>query len=134
MVSYGFVKTLSMPFDEVKRSVTAALKDEGFGVLTEIALHEKFAEKLGVKYPRYLILGACNPPAAYKAVQAEEEIGLLLPCNVVLREKDGNTVLSVIRPTVAMSMIENPALAPLAREIEEKLERVVERVGGTGGT
>lgn len=126
MIGYGFSRSLELPLDRARERVIEALKREGFGVLMEIPLHEKLKEKIGVDYRRYHILGACNPPAAYRALQAEEDIGLMLPCNVVLYEKDGRTVLSIIRPTVAMEMIDNPNLQAVAEETEAKLKRVFE--------
>lgn len=129
MSNYGFTKELSLPFDEAIQATTEQLKKEGFGVLTRIDIHDKFKEKLGIDFKKYVILGACNPPYAHKALLAEEDIGLLLPCNVVLYEKDAKTVLSIIKPSVAMNMVENEALAGFAADIEAKLQRVVERVG-----
>lgn len=124
MINYGFTKESGLPFAAAVEAVTAALKNEGFGVLTKIDMREKFREKLGVEFPDYVILGACNPPGAYKAVLAEENIGLLLPCNVIVYEKGGKTMVGIIKPTVAMGMVENEALKPLALEVEERLKRV----------
>ncbi|MBD3305863.1 DUF302 domain-containing protein [candidate division KSB3 bacterium] len=127
-MTYGFSKTLSQDFDAALESVKEQLQEEGFGVLTQIPIHEKLKEKLGVDFHNYVILGACNPPSAHKALLAEENIGLMLPCNVILYEKEGKTILSVIKPTVAMSMIENPDLKGIADKIESKLQRVFDRV------
>jgi len=126
MIGYGFVKELELGFDEVKKKVVDELKKEGFGVLSEIDVQAKFKEKLGVDFKKYLILGACNPPSAYKALQSEENIGLMLPCNVILYERNGGTAVGIIRPTVAMQMIENDELRGIAREIEGKLKRTLE--------
>jgi uncharacterized protein (DUF302 family) len=126
MIGYGFVKELELGFDEAKKKVVDELKKEGFGVLSEIDVQAKFKEKLGVDFRRYVILGACNPPSAYKALQSEENIGLMLPCNVILYERNGGTAVGVIRPTVAMQMIENDQLRDIAREIERKLKRTLE--------
>ncbi len=128
MIGYGFRKSLEAPFERVKARLTEALKREGFGVLTEIPIQEKLKEKLGVDFPRYHILGACHPPSAYRALQAEQDIGLLLPCNVILYEKEGRTVLAVIRPTVAMKTVDNPGLGALAAEVEERLKRAFDAV------
>lgn len=128
MISYGFTKELDLPLDEALARTTEQLKQAGFGVLTRIDIHDKIKEKLGVDFKKYVILGACNPPYAYKALLAEEDIGLLLPCNVVLYEKNGRTVLSVIKPTVAMNMVENESLREIAVEIESRLRRAFDMV------
>ena len=107
MINYGFIKALDIPYETVIERVREALKKEGFGVLTEIDVKKKMKEKLGLDVRKYIILGACSPPNAYKAILVEENIGLLLPCNVIVYEKGNKTVLSVIRPTVAMQMIDN---------------------------
>ncbi|MHB0996005.1 MAG: DUF302 domain-containing protein [Elusimicrobiales bacterium] len=124
MINYGFVKELETPFDEAVAAVTEALKKEGFGVLTTIDVRAKFKEKLNVDFRKYVILGACNPPNAFRAIKAEENIGLLLPCNVIVYDKGGRTGVAIIRPTVAMGMIDNLELRPLALEVEGKLKRV----------
>lgn len=129
MINYGFVKELAVPFGEAVEIVTAALKKEGFGILTTIDVREKFKEKLGVDFPNYVILGACNPPNAHKAILAEENIGLMLPCNVIVYEKAGKAVVGIIKPTVAMGMIDNPGLKPLALEVEARLEKVFDSLG-----
>ncbi len=124
MINYGFVKELETPFDGAVAAVTEALKKEGFGVLTTIDVRAKFKEKLGIDFPNYVILGACNPPNAHKAILAEENIGLMLPCNVIIYERDGKTMVGIIKPTVAMGMIDNPGLKPLALEVEARLKKV----------
>jgi len=113
-----------MPFETVKDLVVKALEKEGFGILTEIDVREKFKEKLGIDFKKYVILGACNPPYAHKAILAEEDIGLLLPCNVIVYEKDQGTALAIIRPKVAMQMVKNEILGNLAEDVEAKLEKV----------
>ncbi len=128
MSTYGFTKELNLSLDEAIEITTKQLKQEGFGVLTRIDIHDKIKEKLGIDFKKYVILGACNPPFAHKALLAEENIGLLLPCNVILYEKDDKTVLSVIKPTVAMNMIENTALQEIAVEIEAKLKRAFDSI------
>ena len=128
MSEYGFIKKVAMSVDEAERKVTEALKQEGFGVLTKIDVKEKFREKLGIEYRDYRILGACHPASAHRALEAEENIGLMLPCNVAVYEKNGGTVISVIRPKAAMSMIDNPALAAVADEVEGKLKNVFDSV------
>ena len=125
MISYGFKKTVSRPEELVR----GALEKQGFGVLTRIDLQEKFRQKIGVDFKKYLILGTCNPPNAYAALQAEEDIGLMLPCNVVLYEPEaGTTTVAVIKPSVAMSMIENSDLAVLAQKVEDSLHSVFEEI------
>jgi uncharacterized protein (DUF302 family) len=128
MISYGFTKESDLPFEKVREAVAEELKKEGFGVLTEIDLQEKFKEKLGVDFRRYVILGACSPPNAYKSVQAEENIGLMLPCNVIVYERGDRTVLSVVKPTVAMQMIDNAALKSVAELVEKKLKHVFDAI------
>ena len=128
MISYGFTKELDLPFEKVREAISEELKKEGFGILTEIDLQEKFKEKLGVDFKRYVILGACSPPNAFKSVQAEENIGLMLPCNVLVYERGGRTVLSVVRPTVAMQMIDNAELKSVAELVEKKLKNVFDAV------
>ena len=128
MISYGFTKELDLPFEKVREAIAEELKKEGFGILTEIDLQEKFKEKLGVDFKRYVILGACSPPNAFKSVQAEENIGLMLPCNVIVYEQGDRTVLSVVRPTVAMQMIENAELKSVAELVEKKLKNVFDAV------
>jgi uncharacterized protein (DUF302 family) len=123
MIDYGFTKELDIPFETVTELVREALKKEGFGILTEIDVREKMKEKLGVDMNKYIILGACNPPNAYKAILAEENIGLILPCNVIVYEKGGKTVLSVIRPMVAMQMIDNVELQKIAEAVEGQLKK-----------
>ena len=100
---------------------------EGFGILTEIDVKATLKEKLDVEFKPYVILGACNPPLAYKTLQAEEQIGLMLPCNVVVQEAaDGGSVVAALNPLVAMQSVSNPELEPTAREVTDKLRRVIE--------
>jgi uncharacterized protein (DUF302 family) len=126
MSDYGFVKTVPGTLEEVERKVRAALEGEKFGVLVRIDMAAKLKEKLGVQMDEYVILGACNPPNAHKAVTLEPNIGLLLPCNVVIYRRSGETVVGVIRPTVAMQMVDNEELGEVAGAVEEKLRRVFE--------
>ena len=124
MISYGFRKEIDLPFEKAEQAVTEELKKEGFGIMTKIDLREKFKEKLGIEFKNYVILGACHPPYAHKAILAEEDIGLMLPCNVVIYEKEGKTVLAVIKPSIGMGMLENESLKRIAREVESKLKQV----------
>ena len=128
MIHYGFTKELDIPYETVIKLVKEALKKEGFGVLTEIDVKEKMNEKLGLDMKKYIILGACNPPNAYKAILAEENIGLMLPCNVIIYEKGSKTVLSVIRPTVAMQMVDNVELQKVAEVVEGQLKKAFDAI------
>jgi len=125
---YGFSKTVDVPYDEAVEKARAALKTEGFGVLCEIDIKEKLKEKLGVDFRKYVILGACNPPLAYKTLQQELDIGLLLPCNVVVYESDeaGKSVVAAIDAKAMLSVVEgNATLNEVATEVNEKLKRVI---------
>jgi uncharacterized protein (DUF302 family) len=125
---YGFSKTIGLPYAEAVEKTRAALKEEGFGVLTEIDMKEKLKEKLGVDFRNYVILGACNPPLAYKTLQEEINIGLLLPCNVIVYEADeaGKSVVAAIDARTMLSVVEdNATLNAVASEVNEKLQRVV---------
>ena len=125
--NYGFGKPLDTDFDTAIARVTEKLGEEGFGVLSDIDVAAKMKEKLGKDMPRYRILGACNPPLAYQAVSAEEEIGLLLPCNVVVREDDeGEVHVSFMDPEAVMGLVGNPDMEPLAGDVKQRLERVLE--------
>jgi len=129
---YGFSKTVDLPYKEAVEKARAALKEEGFGVLCEIDIKEKLKEKLGVDFRNYVILGACNPPLAYKTLQQEIGIGLLLPCNVVVYETDetGKSVVAAIDAETMLSAVgtNNAALNAVATEVNEKLKRVVAQV------
>ena len=128
MVNYGFTKDLNIPYGTAIERVKDALKKEGFGVLTEIDLQKIMNEKLGVDMGKYIILGTCNPPSAYQAILTEGNIGLMLPCNVIVYEKNGRTVLSFIRPAVAMQMIDNAELRKVAEAVEGKLKNAFDAV------
>ena len=125
-MKYGHTKKLDTSFEEAVEKTREELTKEGFGVLTEIDVQDAFRKKLGVEFDKYLILGACNPSLAYKALQAEQEIGLLLPCNVIVYEKEGETHVSAMKPKVAMSMVENQALEEIAEEADKKLQNAIE--------
>jgi uncharacterized protein (DUF302 family) len=125
---YGFSKTIDVPYEKAVEKTRAALKEEGFGVLSEIDIKEKLKEKLGVDFRRYVILGACNPPLAYKTLQQEINIGLLLPCNVIVYEADeaGKSVVAAIDARMMLSVVgDNATLDAVAAEVNEKLQRVV---------
>ena len=128
---YGFSKTVNLPYDAAIEKTRSALKDEGFGVLCEIDLKEKLKEKLGVDFRKYVILGACNPPLAYQTLQQEIDIGLLLPCNVIVYESDetGKSVVAGIDAKTMLSVVGgNATLEAVANEVNEKLQRVVNQI------
>jgi len=127
-MQYGFSKTVGLAYERAVEKVTQELKNEGFGVLTTIDVKETMKAKLNVEFPRYVILGACNPPSAYKALQVEEQVGLLLPCNVIVYEKEGRTVVAAFDPMVMTAVIDNPGMHPIAKEVKERLERVIAAV------
>lgn len=127
--NYGFRVQLDLPYEEAIERTTAALKEEGFGVLTEIDVKATLKKKLDADFRRYVILGACNPPLAYQALSSELEIGLLLPCNVIVYEQDGGSAVSIVDPVAMMKTVPNPKLKEVACEAEERLKRVVEALG-----
>jgi uncharacterized protein (DUF302 family) len=127
-MDYGFSKTLNLPFEQAISIVTDELKKEGFGVLTTIDVKETMKNKLNVDFKKYTILGACNPPLAHRALQAEEELGLLLPCNVIVYEKDAKTIVSFFDPMIMTQVVSNPELQSIAQEVKTKLERVLKAV------
>ena len=125
--SFGFGKRVDLGFDEAIDKVTADLQTEGFGVLSDIDVAAKLKEKLDKDMPRYRILGACNPALASQAIEAVPDIGLLLPCNVLVREEqDGTVNVSFMDPISVMSLVDHPGVEPLAGEVRARLERVLE--------
>lgn len=128
-MSYYFSKVLDYPFEEAIEKVTKELKEEGFGILTEINVKETFKKKLDVDFRKYRILGACNPQMAHKAISAESKIGTMLPCNVIVQEtEDGKTEVSAVDPVASMTAIENNELGGIAEEVRSKLKTVIERL------
>ena len=128
-MSYYNSKTVSYPFEQTIVKVTEELKKEGFGVLTEIDVKETLKKKLDVDFRKYKILGACNPPSAYKALSIEENIGVLLPCNVIVQEKEeGKVQVSVVNPLESMKAVNNVSLMDVASEVSTKLTRVLENI------
>ena len=125
---YGFQKTVDLSFEDSINIVTEELKKEGFGILTTIDVKETLKIKIDVDFKKYTILGACNPALAHKALQVEEEIGLLLPCNVIVYEKDGKSAVSVFDPSLMFKVVENENLNPIAEEVKEKLLRVFDSI------
>ena len=128
MIGYGFMKKSNKSFELVVNDVKENLKKEGFGILSTIDIQEKFKEKLGIDFKKYIILGACHPASAHKAIEAEENIGLMLPCNVIIYEKDNQVIVSAIKPTAAMGMLNNPTLNQIAEDIEAKLKHVIDDI------
>ena len=128
-MSYYFSKKVKGTFEEVEDRIRIALKEEGFGVLTEIDVKETLRKKLGVDFRKYKILGACNPPFAHKALLAEDKIGTMLPCNVIVQElQEGEIEVAAIDPIASMQAIRNPALEPVAVEVQMKLKKVIDSV------
>jgi len=127
-MNYGFSKTIDLSYEEAVEKVTAELKKEGFGVLTSIDVKETLKKKIDVDFKKYMILGACNPPLAHKALQTEEELGLILPCNVIVYEKENKTVISIFDPMLMMDIVGNKNLQPIAQEVKARMKRVLEAV------
>ena len=126
---FGIRVTLDVPYETAIEKATAALKEEGFGVLTTIDVKETLKQKLDVDFRRYVILGACNPPFAYKALQAEKNVGAMLPCNVIVQEhEEGQVEVAAIDPVASMISIDNPELKAISKQVQEKLRRVIERL------
>lgn len=127
-MDYGYRKMVDMPFDQAIEKTKIELSKEGFGILTEINVKETLKKKLDVESENYVILGACNPPFAYEALKAEKEIGLLLPCNVIVYQDQDKVFVSAIVPSVAMGMVDNPNLTGIAGQAEEKLKKVIDNI------
>ena len=125
---YGYKKEVSLEYEEAIEKTKEELLKEGFGVLTEIDVKATLKNKLNVEFDKYIILGACSPSSAYKALQTEPDIGLMLPCNVIVHEHDGKVFVTSILPTITMQMIENDELLKIAKEIETKLKKAIDNV------
>jgi uncharacterized protein (DUF302 family) len=126
-MSYYFNKTVALPFEEAVDRIKAELKKEGFGVLTEIDVQKTLKDKIGVEFRKYRILGACNAPFAYKALQAEDKIGTMLPCSVIVQElASGGVEVAAIDPLASMAAVANAGLGEVGQEVREKLKRAVE--------
>jgi len=127
-MTYYYNKTVKAGFDETVSRIQQALQEEGFGILTEIDVKSTLKKKLDVDFRNYRILGACNPPFAYKALQAEDKVGTMLPCNVIVQEtSDGAVEIAAIDPVASMKAIDNPALLEIAETIGQKLKAIVQR-------
>jgi uncharacterized protein (DUF302 family) len=128
-MSYYFTKTVNDNFEEAIEKVTEELKNEGFGILTEIDVKETFKKKLDVDFRKYRILGACNPHMAHRAINAESHIGTMLPCNVIVQElEDGKTEVTAVDPVASMQAVENDQLEPIASEVRDKLRKAIDNV------
>jgi uncharacterized protein (DUF302 family) len=127
-LEYGYVSSVDVPFEEAVDRLEAGLKSEGFGVLCKIDIQAKLKEKLGVEFPRYVILGACNPPLAYQALQQEIDLGLLLPCNAVVYERDGRVFAGAVDAAKMLSIVGNPAMEPMAKDVNQRLRRAVDSI------
>ncbi|HSJ69931.1 MAG TPA: DUF302 domain-containing protein [Anditalea sp.] len=128
-MSYYFTKVLDASFDEAIEKVTQGLKEEGFGILTEIDVKETFKKKLDIDFRKYRILGACNPQMAHQAITAESKIGTMLPCNVIVQETEGGkTEISAVDPVASMSAVENESLGGIAQEVRSKLKTVIDKL------
>lgn len=128
-MEYYFSKTVNGSFEDVISRVTEALDSEGFGIITRIVMHDKLKEKVGVDFKKYVILGACNPPLAYKALLAEDKIGTMLPCNVLVIEQGHDMIeVAAVNPIASMSAVRNPSLGEVAGDVTGRLERVIEKL------
>jgi len=128
MSNYGYSRTVGLSYPEAVERVTQTLKEQGFGILTQIDVKATLKEKLGVDFPNYIILGACNPPYAHKSLQLETELGLLLPCNVIVHEDEGRTRVAMLKPTAALGIVGNPELDRIAEEVEAKVKQAIDQV------
>ena len=128
-MSYYFATTLAGTFDEVTERARQALKDQGFGIISEIDIQKTLHEKIGVDFRRYTILGACNPSLAYEALQIEDKVGTMLPCNVVVQERSDGIEVAAIDPVASMQAIENQELSAKAAVVAEKLKAAIEMLG-----
>jgi uncharacterized protein (DUF302 family) len=125
-MSYYHHKIVSGNFDTIIKKVTALLKEEGFGVLTEIDIQQTLKKKLNLDFKKYKILGTCNPTFAYKALQAEDKIGTMLPCNIIVQEIDGNKIeVAAINPLISMQSVKNNQLENIAQEVSKRLKNVI---------
>jgi len=125
-LSYGFGRRLEMPYEEAVARTREALKGQGFGVISEIDVRQTMKEKRGVDFRPYVILGACNPEMAERALEAEIDLGLLLPCNVVVYQSDGGSVVEAMDPEAVLGLVRNPSLEAIAREVKEGLRRAID--------
>lgn len=126
-MNYNLTKKIGGTFDEAIKNLTGLLQQEGFGVISEIDLQEKFKEKLGKDFRKYTILGACNPKLAFEAIQEEPNVGVMLPCNILVQESvEGGVEISAINPVASIGAVQNPKLEPLAAEVSNRLQKVID--------
>ena len=128
MIKYGFLKRINCDYESVLEKLSPALKNEGFGILTQIDVRNTLKNKLDVDFPKYMIVGVCNPSLAYRALQSEINIGLMLPCNIIIYEKDGDTYIALAKPSAAMAAVDNPALEKIVAEAESRLVKVFDSI------
>jgi uncharacterized protein (DUF302 family) len=128
MINYGLIKKIGCTYDQLLEKLPSLLKNEGFGILTQIDVRETLKAKLSVDFPKYIILGVCNPPIAYQALQKEINIGLMLPCNIVVYEKENETYIAIAKPSVVMGGVDNSDLGGIASEAELRLARVFDSI------
>ncbi len=124
-MEYGFTRTVDLPYEKAVQRVTEELKNQGFGVLTTIDVKETLKQKLNVEFARYVILGACNPPLAHRALGVDINIGLLLPCNVIVYEKEGKTIVGAFDPMMMVPLVGKEELSPIAADVRRRLEKVL---------
>jgi uncharacterized protein (DUF302 family) len=124
--AFSFSRVVTLGYEEAVAKVKEALKSEGFGVLTEIDVRKTLKEKLNRDFPRYIILGACNPPLAHQVLQAEPEVGVFLPCNVLVYEEGGKTVISAMDPEAIMVIVQNEKVGQVAKQVRQKMEKVLD--------
>lgn len=127
-MSYAYKKQVASGYQAAVAATREALAGEGFGVITEIDVQQTLKQKLGIEYPPYVILGACNPEFAHQAIEKEKDLGLLLPCNVLVYESDDAVFVAAVLPTKALNVADNPALMPIAQEVEKRIVRAVDAV------
>lgn len=127
-MDYGYKKQVDIGYETTVARTREELSKEGFGVLTEIDVKETLKQKIDADFDKYIILGACNPSFAFQSLQSERDIGLLMPCNVIVYEKEGKTFVSAVMPSVAMGMIDNKKLGAVAAEVELKLKKVIDSI------
>ena len=127
-MQYGFTRTVNMPYEAAVQRVTEELKNKGFGVLTTIDVKETLKQKLNIEFTKYVILGACNPPLAHRALEVELNIGLLLPCNVIVYEKAGTTVVGAFDPMMMVPLVGKAELGAIAADVKQRLEAVLANI------
>lgn len=127
-MNYGFSKNIDVPYEKAVEKVTDELKKEGFGVLTSIDVKDTLKKKIDVDFRKYVILGACNPPLAHKALESEKQLGLLLPCNVIVYENNGGSTVAFFDPMIMTQLVDNEKLKIVAEEVQSKMKRVFEAV------